>query len=201
MEWFKNIVTQFRAKGGQNLTNVAIVLIIGVIIMIAGSALFDNESTKKTSPVQPEHENVQSVIKNKNNNDEYGKELEEKLESILSKIEGVGDVSVMITFDSSNEIVLAEDKKNNETITEEEDTQGGKRKITQFEKDYKILVLSEQGGRQEPMVLKEMNPKVKGVIVAAEGAEDTHIKANVFDAVKTVLGVPAYKVQVFQLKN
>jgi len=201
MEWLKNILEQIRGKNGQYLTNAVVVLIIGIIIMIAGSALFDNRGAKRTVPVQPQSEEVQSVIKNKNNSAEYGNKLEEKLESILSKIEGVGDVSVMITFDSGSEVVLAEDKKDNETVTEEEDTQGGKRKITQLEKEHKILVLSEQGGKQQPMVLKELNPTVKGVIVAAEGAGNIHVKADILDAVKTVLGIPAHKVQVFPLKN
>jgi len=201
MEWFKNLIEQYYKKGGQSLVNLSIILIIGVIIMIAGSNLLGIGSGKETKSTPAKTEDIQPVNKKQSDYNEYADELENRLEEILSSIQGVGKVSVMITFDSGTEIVPAEDYKNNETITEEEDTQGGKRKLTQTEKDKKVLVLSEQGGKQEPLIIKKLYPKVKGVVVVAEGASDVSVKADIFNSVKTVLGVPPHKVQVFQLKK
>jgi stage III sporulation protein AG len=50
------------------------------------------------------------------------------------------------------------------------------------------------------VVLKEVKPSIKGVIVVAEGAEDLVVLETLYEAVKTVLGVAGNKVQIFPSK-
>ncbi len=194
MEWFKEIYNIIMKKS-KNMTNLAVILIIGIIILIAGNSLFgsSNKQANTSSPAQTTH-----TVNTKNKEKDYGEQLEKKMEIILSEIEGVGKVSVMITFYSGTEIVPAMDTKTDETTTQENDNQGGSRKITQSQQDHQILVMNQQGGDQQPLILKEKQPIVKGVIVAAEGASDIRVKRDIHDAVKIVLGVPAHKVQVFK---
>jgi stage III sporulation protein AG len=199
MDWLKDISKKYFTKE-QNIVNLAVILIIGIIIVIAGGSFF-KDNKKNTPDSVPLTANT-NLTKAKNTEDTYGDQLENKLESILSQIEGVGKVSVMITFYSGSEIVPAIDTRNGETVTEESDNQGGNRKITATEKENKTLIINEQGGHQKPLILKELQPAVKGVIVAAEGAADLRTKSNICEAVKTALGIPAHKVQVFvKLKN
>lgn len=200
------------AQGGKNFVNLIAILIIGIVIMIAGGSLFGGNKKPAANISQSRNTNTQQIqnaeqVQNTaqtntaNADKDFGEKLEKRLEDILSQIDGVGKVSVMITFDSGSEIVPAFDGKTGETITEEKDTQGGNRKISQTEQENKLFTYNEQGGKQEPLILKELEPAVKGVIVAAEGASDITVKSNIYDGVKTVLGVQPHKVQIFQLKK
>ncbi len=42
-----------------------------------------------------------------------------------------------------------------------------------------------------------INPKIEGVIVTAEGANDANVKTNIMLAVEAVTGVATHKIQVF----
>ncbi len=195
MERLKKMYDTYFGKE-KNMTNLAVILIIGVIILIAGGGLFkdrQNDNANVDVPVQKT-----TPANAKETKQSYGEVLEKKIEHILSQIEGVGKVSVMITFYSGGELVPAADHKSSETITEEKDTQGGNRKITQKEQDSRILTMNGQGSNEQPLVIKELRPPVKGVIVAAEGALDISVKEDIHEAVQTVLGVPAHKVRVFK---
>ena len=63
MEWFKNLIEQYYKKGGQSLVNLSIILIIGVIIMIAGSNLLGIGSGKETKSAPAKTEDIQPVNK------------------------------------------------------------------------------------------------------------------------------------------
>ena len=58
-----------------------------------------------------------------------------------------------------------------------------------------IQVVTNDNG--EPIVLKEIRPTIKGVIVLADGAEDLYIKEMLYEAVKTALGIPGNRVEVY----
>ena len=53
--------------------------------------------------------------------------MEERLERILSQIDGAGQVQVMITWKSDGEKVVEKDRKSNEENVSEQDSQGGSR--------------------------------------------------------------------------
>jgi len=50
----------------------------------------------------------------------------------------------------------------------------------------------------EPIVLKEIEPVVRGVIVVAEGAADVTVKLDLQRAVRAVLDIPLSKIEVFE---
>lgn len=54
-------------------------------------------------------------------------------------------------------------------------------------------------GSQVPATQTIINPKIEGVIVTAEGANDVAIKANIIAAVEAVTGVATHKIQVFSI--
>ena len=167
------------------------VLIIGIIILIIAN-VFTSNTKKVDNDLQ-----ASSFPKDVSNADlEYGVLLEEKLEEILSKLKGVGDVKVMITLEDTVEKIPAfNTSKNNET-TNEVDSQGGTRETIREGMDIQMLT----GSEGSLMILKEIKPTVRGVIVIAQGAEDPEIKEMLYDAVKTVLGIPGNRVEVYSSK-
>ena len=110
---------------------------------------------------------------------DYCTQLEEKLESILSKISGVGKVNVMVTAKNFGEIVPAK----NESNTEEE-----------------IIILNQKGGGEDIKIIKEFYPEIDGVIVVAQGGKSDIVKNNLTEAVTALLGVDVHKIRVFERK-
>jgi stage III sporulation protein AG len=129
---------------------------------------------------------------------DYARGLENDLSSILSKILGAGKVSVMITLKSGAEIIPAKDESISDKVTNEKDTSGGTRVTNENTTDDKVVFAAAQGGNTKPLIIKEINPEIMGVIVVAEGAKDSKIKLEISRAVQTVLDIPAYRVTVYE---
>lgn len=56
-------------------------------------------------------------------------------------------------------------------------------------------------GGTETIVLTEIEPTVRGVIVIAEGAADVSVRVKLSNAVMTVLGISADRIEVFEMKR
>ena len=121
-----------------------------------------------------------------------------ELTNILRKIDGVGEVDVMINFDSGEEKVAAYDSTNQTTKTEETDTNGGKRVSDQQNDTTKVVMSSESGGNS-PVILKTYKPKVIGVVIAAEGAESSKVRYDIEKAVSSLYGISVEKVNVYPM--
>lgn len=144
---------------------ICVILIIGVVLMVAGVPKKDKTAVESVGTLKVEDE-------------------ERRLADILSQIEGVGNVSVMITYYSSTEKSIAYETKNNTAQAEDK---------SEKSEDKKAIMT---GG--EPMVVKEVYPKVKGVIVTAKGAGNSAVRKSVSDAVAAALDVPAHKICIFE---
>lgn len=176
------------ANNKEMLRNLSVILIIGIILFLLADIFIGNDRPKNQNSSQLVGEEKMNVQYS-----DYSTLLENKLENILSQLKGVGKVKVMITLEDTTEVVPAfNTTKNNET-TKENDSQGGTREIVR--EDMTIQVVTNDKG--EPIVLKEIRPTIKGVIVIAEGAENLEVKEMLYEAVKTALGVPGNRVEVY----
>lgn len=126
--------------------------------------------------------------------------LESKTKEILEKIVGVGAVDVMVTIDSTEEIIVQRNMKDTQEMTEETDADGGKRNVTQYSRDGQIVTY-DASGNEQPIVTKKIKPKVRGVLIVARGAENKTVKALIVDAVEKGLNVPSYRISVVPRKQ
>lgn len=126
--------------------------------------------------------------------------LENRTKEILQKIVGVGDVDVLVTIDSTEEVIVQRNIKDTQELTEETDPNGGKRHITQYTKDGQIVTY-ESSGDEQPIITKKIKPKVRGVLIVAKGAENKVVKGLIVDAVEKGLNVPAYRISVVPRKQ
>lgn len=108
-------------------------------------------------------------------------EIETKLSNILSKVDGVGKAIVSINVDNGEEVVL----KNTETITE-----NGKTTRT----ESAVLI------NGKPYVVKENSPKILGVVVVCEGADDLKAKLVITEVITTSLGVSSDNIRIIKMK-
>nr|WP_208420221.1 stage III sporulation protein AG [Paenibacillus lupini] len=126
--------------------------------------------------------------------------LENRLKEILEKIVGVGSVDVLLTIDSTEEIEIARDNSESQTVTDEDDRNGGKRHITAITKDGKVVIV-EVAGDQKPIVTKTINPSIRGVLIVAKGAENQTVRRLIIDAVEKGVNVPANRISVAPSKQ
>ena len=123
-------------------------------------------------------------------------DLEQKLANILSKIQGVGEVSVFINYSESSEVVAMYNENSKVSNTEETDTSGGIRKIQETD-SQKDIIYQETNGEKIPITQKIMQPKVEGAIITAKGADNANTKNDIIQAVEAVTGLATHKIQVF----
>ena len=122
------------------------------------------------------------------------KDTEQRLSEVLSEIRGAGRVKVMITYDTTEEIVPAMSSSRQESSSQ------GSGQSNNTESEQNQLATVNKGGEQSPVVLKQIQPKVRGVIIIAEGAADISVKLALEYAASTVLGVDADNIEVFEMK-
>lgn len=158
--------------------------ILGMLLVLLSQCVASPE-TKKTG-----HENGMVST------EEYTKALEKKLTTLLGSIEGVGKAQVMLTLESSAQMIYAtEDKVQTERM---QDVSGEDKKKEQVsDQTQSSLVLVDRGsGQKQPLIKTQMEPVVKGVVVVCAGADSKVVTARIVDAVTTALGVGANKVCV-----
>ncbi len=125
--------------------------------------------------------------------------IEAKLRQTLSNIQGAGRVDVMITYESTSEIVPAISVDTQTSTTTDTGENGDSTTNTQNTQS-EIVTVNGNGG-SSALVLRENSPEVKGVLVIAEGADDIGVKLSLLNAVKTILNVSPDKVDVYKMNN
>lgn len=129
--------------------------------------------------------------------EQYIKEMEAKAESLLSGVNGAGQVKVMITLRASSEQVVEKDMPVTRSQTSEQDSQGGSRMVSEFATED-ATVYRKGNGYEEPYVVKTLSPSVEGVVVVAEGAGNGEVNKNLSEAVQILFGVEAHRVKVLK---
>lgn len=183
MEKIRNIL---KNKKIENLIFIFIILIITLITI--NSILKEDKKEKRNF----ENEIGVELASKEELEDEN---LEKKLENILEKIEGVSNVSVLITYSESSSIVPIYNESENKSKTEEKDQSGGTRisETTDIKKD--IITDSTSTIITE----KKLMPKVEGAVVIAKGVKNANVKSNIVSAVEAVTGAATHKIQVFEM--
>ena len=181
-------------KKVENLVFFVVILIITVVVI---NIIWNGNSNKKTATNDTDK---QLALTNKTieENTQTTDNLEEKLENILSKIQGVGEIKVCLNYNESNEIVAMYNETSKQSTTEEADTSGETRKIAESDLQ-KDIIFKEEDGEKKPITQKVVQAKIEGAIITAKGAGNAGIKANIVQAVEAVTGLATHKIQVFEM--
>lgn len=131
---------------------------------------------------------------------DYEQAYEAKLRDILTKIVGVGEVEVLVTIDSTEEVQVEKNTKDTQQVTNEKGAGGETRHITDVTRSSDAVTMN-QSGDQVPLVVKTVKPKIRGVVVVAKGAENATVKKLISDAVERGLDVPPHRISVVPRKQ
>lgn len=168
---------------------ILIVILTGVLLLIITIPTKKRTDTvQKTAVSQTQDTSTTS----------YEEYLEEKLEDILAKVDGVGKVKVVISFQNTGEKIIAQDENRSSESVKESDSAGGERISSQSTSTSTNIYYDTASG-SEPYVKSENMPDVEGVIIVAQGGGDGVIAANITSAVESLLGVPVHKIKVLKM--
>ncbi len=126
--------------------------------------------------------------------------LEIRLKEILEKIVGVGSVDVLVTVESTEEVVVERNKQETQSTTDENDKNGGTRHMTSVSRDGQV-VLYEVSGEQKPIVVKTISPRIRGILIVAKGSENVTVRRLIVNAVEKGLSVPVNRISVVPSKQ
>ncbi len=126
-------------------------------------------------------------------------ELERKLELFLSRMDGVGQTEVMITFSSTQEQVVEKDPTSALAKTGENDSAGGSRSIESQNLGQETVYTTDREGNRTPYVKKTLAAQVRGVTVLAQGGGEPVIQKNITDVIMALFGIDAHKIKVAKL--
>lgn len=191
MEKWNEVIQKLLSK--KYVANLLVILALAVMALIVTGDFF---SLKPVSGPVERNPTLESSNYQEGTTLTEEEIIERRLKRILEEIKGAGQVEVMLTFEMGTEIVPALNRVESKDVTEEKDANGGTR-ILSSENITTNTVISSDGKGNQPLVLKEIKPQVKGVIVVAEGADQVEVKAKLYEAVKTVLQIPGHRVEVY----
>lgn len=187
----------------ENLIFFIVVLIITIVIINViwnGNDNKQNKQVTNDTSKQLATTNSNQNVSTSQNEAESTEVLEKKLEDILSKIQGVGEVSVCINYSESSEVVAMYNENSKTSTTEENDDSGGTRKIEETD-TQKDVIYQENDGTKTPITAKIVKPKIEGAIITAQGVNDANVKNNIIQAVEAVTGLATHKIQVFEMSS
>ena len=195
----KNMLIKKDVSSKKNIENLVVFLIILIITIIAINTIWKDEKKK-----EPEENRATMAILGEETKTIDSKiivktDLEKNLENILSKVNGVGEVNVLITYSESSKTEAMYDENMKENITEETDENGGKRIIKETDKG-KTVVYEETNGEKIPVTEKIIMPKIWGAIIIAKGAGNIEIKSKITNAVEAATGIPVHRIQVLEME-
>jgi stage III sporulation protein AG len=182
--WPANIFRDTAISG-----RLVLLAVLGVGLLLFGSFIDTQPAKSRTDQPAETVRNVPTV------NRSYEEALEAKLANLLSQVKGAGAVTVSITLENGSANEFAKNTTKESKTIQEKDTAGGIRTTTESKESDQIL-LSKENGLDRPVTVREIKPVIKGVLVIAEGAQDSVVKANLTRAVEAGLGIPVYKITV-----
>lgn len=193
MEW-KNKLHKLDFKNIKK-DNLLIILLAGILLVIIALPTTNSNTKEKTT----NSSEVTTTEQDATETTSYISEQEKRLEEVLSKVQGVGEVEVMITLKSSKELIVEKDTPTTSSTSKEEDAEGGNRNTTDKTATEVTVYEQDNSGSSIPYVVKELEPEIEGIIVIAKGGDDPVIIKNISDAVLALFQVEVHKIKVMKM--
>ncbi len=137
------------------------------------------------SEILPEEKKDSVETDNKSHFSEYA--YKEELEQIIGKIDGVGNVEVMLTYEGTVESVYAKDTskqiKSEDAKTDEEH------------------IIIDKGSEEDGLLLKEIYPRVIGVAVVCEGGDNPTVKNEITQMLKALFDIGSNSISISEMNG
>lgn len=187
-----------KSDGSNNkktIENLVVFIILLIVTVVMINYIWNGKEKEKT---QKQNLVGAKTLAEEPEKSQVDDDMESKLENILSKIKGVGEIKVAVMYSKTSEIVPMYNEDSSEKLTEETDSNGGNRRVeeTTVKKD---IIYEENSGVKNPITQSIISPTIEGAIITAKGAGDAQIKANIIQAVEAATGLATHRIQVFEM--
>lgn len=129
--------------------------------------------------------------------DDFVRQTEERLTELIGSIEGAGVCRVMVTLENGVEYVYATEQKSNSD--REEDVSGENTRLTQRDDSESSAIIIDTDSGREGLLVTEIQPTVRGVVVVCEGGDDEEVRSRVSQAVTVALNISSKRVCITKL--
>lgn len=185
-EWFQTVL--HKRKKEQIVVWILLLLLLAVVLWPTGTGGESSSSEKEVQTEQTEHQMSQE------------EKMEQILEDTLAQVKGVGEVRVALTLESTNRKIVEKDvpdSQNSETRTSDgessESISSSQEETTVYERDG--------DGSEVPYVISEEYPRIRGVLVVAQGGDQPVVVQEIQEAVMALFDVDAHKIKVMKMKE
>ncbi|MDW7651452.1 MAG: hypothetical protein SCK29_03570 [Bacillota bacterium] len=165
--------------------------VVGIVFMFVSA---NPEAQSPAPQPQPAAETLAVAGKG-----DYRQQLERELADRLGRVRGVRDVSVLITLESGPTYEYEQDRQTTERSTHEADGAGGLRDVEETTTQTQA-VITRDNSAEKAVVKRELHPRIAGVMVIAQGAENPVIKEQITLAVAAALNLPAHRIRVLPME-
>jgi len=122
----------------------------------------------------------------------YEQVLAGSLQTALGRVKGAGEVEVTLSLQGGPGYLYAF----NQTTHRQTTTGGTGTPSGQTVDDQTQTTLATAGTAQTPVLQQETSPKVTGALIVATGASDPTVREELTQAAESLLGLPAYAIEV-----
>lgn len=185
-----------KEQGKRNLW-LAGLAALGVFMLVFSGSLAGGKAEKREP--SPQAESITTMPESSMSREEEN--LSTKLCGILRQVEGAGRVEVSVRLSSSTRSEYAVNTSTGKKTTQERDQSGGTRLITEDTGNDQLVMNRNGSGSEQPVVERELSPQVAGVLIVAEGAGDSRIRAKLFAATRVALGIEPQKIIVLPMER
>jgi stage III sporulation protein AG len=173
-----------------------------LLILLTVPGLLGGEKDNKNKNIAVELSDLQNGTNTTSyDSNTYISELEGRLENILRKVNGIGEVEVMITLKTSGEQIPLKDVPYTQEGLNEVDGEGGNRTNNRIQKEESTVLVTSEDGKTQPYILQEREPEVEGILVIAEGGDNILIIKDIMEAAEVLFNIPMHKVKVMKMSD
>lgn len=149
-----------------------IVLLIGLILMVVPS-VNRNEDTVSKKYIETTKSSVEI--------------LEDKLSALLSKVQGAGDVEVILTIAAGEEVIYQTNDDNSESDTS-------------TSQNINTVTITDAERNQTGLIKQVRSEVYQGAIVVCRGADDPTVRLAIVDAVCRITGLGSNCISILKMK-
>lgn len=156
----------------QKYKYVLLVIAAGIMLLLLPLGREENPASGGT---ESQNENSEETFQ--------VEEMERRLEEALSRVDGAGEVTVVLTVKSGARQILAQDS-----------SRSGEESSTS------TVVISTGSGTEDAVVLQQVYPQYQGALVVCPGGGDPAVCLKLVDAVSALTGLGADKISICKSK-
>ena len=191
-QWWEQIRSFGKQRKKEQLLTAVLVVVILLLAFWPSAADHEEQEKQQTEEVQPQVEATET-------NADERKKLEDDLKRILLQVDGVGEVDVAVTMESTGRKLVEKDVPLSESSVDETGNGTNSKKESKNSEEATVY-LENADGTKAPYVIEETMPVVRGVLVVAQGADDPQVVAEIKEAAMALFHLEAHKIKVMKRK-